>query len=781
MNTSRPQLVRKIFMDVVELAADQRPAALVRLCAGDDALRAEVQILLDADQAAGNFMASPTASAARRPTAELPITEAVGTTIGPYKLLELIGEGGFGSVFMAEQRTPVARKVALKIIKLGMDTKAVAARFDAERQALAMMDHPHIARVFDGGITPITESGGGRPYFVMEYVRGTPITPFAREHRLSIGARLDLFMQVCLAVQHAHTKGIIHRDLKPANVLVSMVDGKPFAKVIDFGIAKSLAARLTEQTLFTEHRMFIGTPEYMSPEQAEGSPDIDTRADIYGLGVLLYELLTGLTPFDGTRLRSAAYQEMQRIIKEEDPPKPSLRVTQGVLRTPMQRMEFLDSGGTASDESALRPDSSPADPAAKQTSLALSRRLQGELDWIVMKALDKDRTRRYETASAFADDIGRHLAGEPVVAAPPSAGYRLRKFVRKHRGPVIAGSAIAAVLLIGIAGTTWQWSKARRANDSLKKIASTAFTTAESVFSSLWSMKDAQHRFASPEAYAQPSVTEQMVITASPPGGTFAVAFKDKDDPSKGVKFYFDSSPSYPGEGLPIWAQPSKWPALSFPLRADVNDEELAKAVRLMDAIGRAMKEASGYMEGSLIELLRATDAAEWSSYSANMFAAQAAMTACNWTEARQLVAACPVRVRGWEWRFQDLQVRSTLLDRKEITTSPYSAASLSLLGREQTLSRILGGRSLPRRHPRLISQRPLRPHHHHPRRLAPHHRRGRQDRPLLRNQGRQAHAPRDDRVARRRLPRSRRLPNARCGNEPADDRRRHSADHLTG
>ncbi len=412
-----------------------REAYLDHACEGNPAFRAEISALLAADAGAGSFLA--TRSAAERPT-ERDTLDRVGTRVGAFKLLQRIGEGGFGTVYLAEQDKPVRRKVALKIIKPGMDSKQVIGRFEAERQALAIMDHPHIARVLDGGVTT-ESSGGGRPYFVMEYVVGDAITKFADAHALSLRERLDLFQQVCSAVQHAHTKGIIHRDLKPGNVLVSMVDGKPFAKVIDFGIAKATGAaggRLSDVSFFTEHRQLIGTPEYMSPEQAEGSLDIDTRTDVYSLGVLLYELLTGTTPIEGERLRSAAFDEMRRMIREDEPLAPSMKLSRSLEKL-------------ASTAAARR-----VEPAK------LSALVKGELDWIVLKALEKERARRYETANALADDVRRHLAGEAVVAAPVSRAYRVRKFVRKHRVGVVAGSAVAAALVAGIAGTTWQWRRA---------------------------------------------------------------------------------------------------------------------------------------------------------------------------------------------------------------------------------------------------------------------------------------------------------------------------------
>ena len=333
-----------------------------------------------------------------------PITERPGTVIGPYKLLQQIGEGGMGVVFMAEQTEPIQRTVALKIIKPGMDTRQVIARFEAERQAVAMMDHPNIAKVLDAGTTD-----SGRPYFVMELVKGVPITKYCDEKHLPLRARLELFVQVCQAVQHAHQKGIIHRDIKPNNVLVAEYDNHAVPKVIDFGVAKATAQKLTERTMFTEFGQVLGTMEYMSPEQSKFNQlDIDTRSDIYSLGVLLYELLAGSTPFEGKRLHAAAFDEMLRIIREEEPPKPSTRLSS--------------------------IDTLPSVAANRHTEPArLSKDVRGELDWIVMKALEKDRNRRYETASGFAADIERHLHDEPVEAGPPSAAYRLRKFVRRNK------------------------------------------------------------------------------------------------------------------------------------------------------------------------------------------------------------------------------------------------------------------------------------------------------------------------------------------------------------
>ena len=364
--------------------------------------------------------------------AAAPLAESPGTLIGPYKLLEQIGEGGMGVVYMAEQQRPVRRRVALKIIKLGMDTKQVVARFEAERQAVAMMDHPNIARVFDAGATD-----SGRPYFVMELVRGIPITEFCDQNKLPVQARLGLFIQVCQAIQHAHQKGIIHRDIKPTNVLITRHDDQPVVKVIDFGIAKATQSRLTEKTLFTEFHQLIGTPTYMSPEQAGMSDlDIDTRSDIYSLGVLLYELLTGSPPFDIKALLKAGYSEIQRIIRDVEPPWPSTRLsTMGSMLPSVATLRHIEPN-------------------------RLTKLVRGDLDWIVMKALEKDRLRRYDTAGSLSADVERHLSGEAVLAAPPTVRYRARKFVLRNKGAVLAGTFVASSLLLGIVGFAWQAHRA---------------------------------------------------------------------------------------------------------------------------------------------------------------------------------------------------------------------------------------------------------------------------------------------------------------------------------
>jgi serine/threonine protein kinase/WD40 repeat protein len=420
--------------------AAERRAYLDHACGGDAALRQEVESLLDANAAAGEFLLHPAAIGAGAAETTMlipPLSELTGTRIGHYKLLEQIGEGGFGVVWMAEQEEPVRRRVALKVIKLGMDTREVVARFEAERQALAMMDHPNIARVFDGGATDT-----GRPYFVMELVKGVPITDYCDANKLSTRERLELFMQVCHAVQHAHQKGIIHRDLKPTNILVTVQDDRPVPKVIDFGVAKATQARLTEKTVFTRFHQWIGTPAYMSPEQAGlGSLDVDTRSDIYSLGVLLYELLTGRPPFDTQKLLAAGYDAVMRTIREEEPPKPSTRLST-----------------LAKEELNTVAAKRGADPAR------LNRLVRGDLDWIVMKALEKDRTRRYETANAFARDVEAYLEQEPVNAAAPSVAYRARRFIGRNRLVVGFSTALALALVIGTIISTWQAVRAKQAS-----------------------------------------------------------------------------------------------------------------------------------------------------------------------------------------------------------------------------------------------------------------------------------------------------------------------------
>src|SRR6266852_6101272 len=422
---------RDIFIAVLQKEEPaERRAYLDEACAQQPELRQQVENLLRLHEGAGSFLEKPAAESPTTgslPDAAEPASsgEAPGTVIGPYKLLQQIGEGGMGTVFMAEQTKPVQRKVALKVIKPGMDSGQVIARFEAERQALALMDHQNIAKVLDAGATE-----SGRPYFVMELVHGVPITKYCDDNHLTPRERLELFVPVCQAIQHAHQKGIIHRDIKPSNVMITLYDGKPVPKVIDFGVAKATEQKLTERTLFTQYGTMVGTLEYMSPEQAEMSAlGVDTRSDIYSLGVLLYELLTGSTPLTHQRMKEAAYAEILRMIREEEPPKPSTRLS--------------DSGEALASISAQRH----MEPAK------LTKLVRGELDWIVMKTLEKDRNRRYETANGLARDVQRYLTDETVQACPPSAGYRFRKFARRNKRVLVTAALLGVMLLVAVGAT----------------------------------------------------------------------------------------------------------------------------------------------------------------------------------------------------------------------------------------------------------------------------------------------------------------------------------------
>ncbi|MBE7496559.1 MAG: protein kinase [Verrucomicrobiaceae bacterium] len=449
----------KIFVAALDHALEDRESFLAKACGNDAVLVTEVSGMLAAhDAMPTGFLDGPAADplatlkvnpGVRLVPDGLPLAEQPGDRIGPYKLLQEIGEGGFGTVWMADQEKPVRRRVALKIIKLGMDTKEVVARFEQERQALAMMDHPNIARVFDAGATE-----QGRPFFVMELVRGVKITGYCDEKGLSNEERIELFIQVCQAVQHAHQKGIIHRDLKPSNILVTVNDGRAVPKVIDFGVAKATQGRLTDGTLFTQFEQMIGTPLYMSPEQAEmTSLDVDTRSDIYSLGVLLYELLTGSTPIDMSTMARAGMGEIRRLIREADPPRPS------------QRLKTLD-GNELTSAARRRHTDAARLPGA----------LRGDVDWIVMKCLEKDRQRRYDTANGLALDLQRHLKNEVITARPPTTAYLLSKLIRRNKAAFAAGFAIAASLVIGIAVSLWQ---AVRANSALDELRATAPAFAE--------------------------------------------------------------------------------------------------------------------------------------------------------------------------------------------------------------------------------------------------------------------------------------------------------------
>jgi serine/threonine protein kinase len=503
MSVSKKQ---DIFGAAAEIESEaERTAMLDSACGSDQKLRQEVEELLRTSVQAEGFFAECTAAIKAskseidpslkpdgKPRDDAPkekIGNLVGTNIGLYKLMQVIGEGGCGAVYMAEQEKPVRRHVALKVIKLGMDTKSVIARFEAEQHALALMDHPSIARVLDAGAT-----ASGRPYFVMELVRGVKITTYCDDHRLDVRERLRLFIQVCQAVQHAHQKGIIHRDLKPSNILVATHDGLPVPKVIDFGIAKAMDGRLTDRTLLTPHEHFIGTPAYMSPEQAELSGlDVDTRSDIYSLGVLLYELLTGKTPFDQKELMASGLDSMRRTIQEKEPPRPSTRLSQELVAVTRKNAAnsgskngFLYSGATnggghpGSNNGAANSGSKNLGALTGRRYSLLKERIalvRGDLDWIVMKTLDKDRGRRYETANGLALEIQRYLNNEPVVARPPSRLYRLRKLVRRNRAVFAAGTGIALALAAGFGISTWMFFGERAARQEqvrLRQVASRA-------------------------------------------------------------------------------------------------------------------------------------------------------------------------------------------------------------------------------------------------------------------------------------------------------------------
>jgi serine/threonine protein kinase/WD40 repeat protein len=429
--SENPSPEEVLFDEAIALPRDQRGVFLAKACGANTTLLARLTALFEVHEGPDTLL-SPAVTVLDPLLGE----EKAGAVIGRYKLLQKIGEGGCGVVWMAEQEEPVRRRVALKIIKLGMDTKAVIARFEGERQALAMMDHPNIAKVLDGGATDL-----GRPYFVMELVRGTPITSYCDEHQLAPTDRLELFVKVCHAIQHAHQKGVIHRDIKPSNILVTVNDGQPTPKVIDFGIAKATQGRLTDATVFTAFEHFIGTPVYMSPEQAEmSSLDIDTRSDIYSLGILLYELLTGKPPFDPKVFAQAGVDQIRQQIREREPPRPSAR-----LRTLTQEEQTTIARLRATATSEL------------------SLILRGDLDWIVMRCIEKDRMRRYDTANGLAMDIQRYLRNEPVVARPPSTTYLMRKLIRRHRFGFVAVVALVTVVSIGAVVSTWQAIRARMA------------------------------------------------------------------------------------------------------------------------------------------------------------------------------------------------------------------------------------------------------------------------------------------------------------------------------
>jgi WD40 repeat protein/serine/threonine protein kinase len=503
-----------LFQAAVQLTGADRATFLNGACLGDDAMRKRLEALLAAHDAPDELLTGtrPGAKATMKlEFADAP-DEAVGQTLGRYKLMERLGEGGCGVVYVAEQTQPVRRRVALKVIKLGMDTKAVVARFEAERQALAMMDHPNIARVLDAGTTDV-----GRPYFVMELVRGIRITDYCDQNNLTTKERIDLFIKVCQAIQHAHQKGIIHRDIKPSNILVTLHDGVPVPKVIDFGIAKATEGRLTDATVYTQLHQFIGTPAYMSPEQAEMSGlDIDTRSDIYSLGVLLYELLAGSTPFDANELMASGMDAMRKTIREQEPVRPSTRFA---------TLKGEDLTTTAKRRSA---DSSK-----------LMHQLKGDLDWIVMKCLEKDRTRRYETASGLAADLKRHLNNEPILARPPSSAYRFQKLIRRNKLAFAAGIAIAAALLLGIVVSTLQAIRATHAKRDalsarqLAEASESKAVAAQANESKLREQAQAEELIARQRAYASDMNVAQQALAGNNLGHALDLLNRQRPQPGQ--------------------------------------------------------------------------------------------------------------------------------------------------------------------------------------------------------------------------------------------------------
>jgi serine/threonine protein kinase len=444
MNDARFERIRAILSRALELPEEEGAAYLDAACADDPSLRPEIDRILNADQKRVRALRTGRLRdwMGGLPGGDVPDPAEHPRSVGPFRILHLLGEGGMGAVFLAEQENPIRRRVALKLIKLGMDTREVIARFEAERQALALMDHPHVAKVFDAGV-----SEEGRPYFVMEYVPGAPITEFCDQERLSIEERLALFKEVCQALHHAHQKGIIHRDVKPSNILVSRQDGRPAPKVIDFGVAKAVNQRLAERTMMTERGLVVGTPEYMSPEQAESTGlQVDTTTDVYSLGVLLYEILTGVLPLDREVMRQGGWDAIQRSIREKEPRRPSERVS-----------------GLGEDAAAVAANRST-------TASGLRRRLRGDLDWIVLRALEKDRSRRYPSASELAADVERYLRSEVVTAGPPSTLYRMRKFAWRHRAALAAALVIVASLSFALMESNRQRAKAERARDQSEAV-----------------------------------------------------------------------------------------------------------------------------------------------------------------------------------------------------------------------------------------------------------------------------------------------------------------------
>jgi serine/threonine protein kinase len=511
MGVDQMKSAEAIFEELADLPPDDRDTRLTERCGGSEQLRDFVKKLLaEHDRGLGEFMQSPPVDVVE------PDLEPMDR-VGSYRLVERLGEGGFGEVHLAEQTEPIRRTVALKIVKLGMDTKQVVARFEAERQALALMDHPHIARVFEAGATE-----HGRPYFAMEHVPGIPITDYCDKHRLGVEQRLDLFLHVCDAIQHAHQKGVIHRDLKPSNILIERFGEEHVPKVSDFGIAKAMGFSLTERTPVTEQGQLIGTPEYMSQAQAVMSAlNVDTRADIYALGVVLYELLAGRPPFDPRTFRGRSFNEIQQIIRDVEPPRPSTRLS------------------TVSGEVSEDGDRSAAAIATRRRTDArtLRRRLRGDLDWITMKATDKDRERRYASVSGLAADVRRHLRHEPVLAGPPGAVYKLRKLIRRHRLGVTAATVVALVLIVGSVATAWQ---AVRATDA-EHLAQERWTEAEDARATV-------EREAAIARAVNDFLNKDVLTAASPKGQPRDITMREVlDAASKGIEGRFADAPLVEG------------------------------------------------------------------------------------------------------------------------------------------------------------------------------------------------------------------------------------------
>jgi len=611
---------QEIFLAALEISDGlKRAEYLNSACGGDLRLRQGVEQLLKEEETAGDFLKTPAIAVPRTPPNSTgagphgtPMVEApaeqLGEKIGRYKLLQNIGEGGCGVVYMAEQEEPVRRRVALKIIKLGMDTRQVIARFEAERQALAMMDHPNIAKVLDAGATE-----RGRPFFVMELVRGIKITEYADQNQLSTEDRLKLFIQVCNAIQHAHQKGIIHRDVKPSNILVTLHDGTPVPKVIDFGVAKATnQQRLTDKTLFTAFEQFIGTPAYMSPEQAEMSGlDIDTRTDVYSLGVLLYELLTGKTPFDPDRLMRAGLDECRRTLRQDEPERPSNRLA-----------TMLESDLTTV---ASRRGTEPP---------RLVHLLRGDLDWVVMKCLEKDRTRRYATVNALAVDVQRYLDGEPVTARPPSSVYRFQKFARRHQAPLVAAAAILLTIIAASAVSVWQAIRALKAEGNAHQ-AQIAESFLRRQAETGWERAREQTRLAKLNEYVADMNLAQQSLTAGNYGR--AVQLLQKHRPAAGAPDFRgfewrylwnvsqgDDHVSFPAQGGPVLA-------VAFSPKADLLASALFEKVNIYDPRSRNL----------LMTLPRGANSLAFSPDTRYLYAASTAhirvWDALSWTELRQI------------------------------------------------------------------------------------------------------------------------------------------------